>query len=370
MPRKRLMENTFDAPKSNVQFSEGQKSKGILDDYATRLNLNAKSAFIEDEVGVGTTAPTGTWLGVKAKVEVKTQKHSTLAFHTTDKSQLTILGFITEDNLKWAFSSRNEFDAPNNRFSIHNNDGVAEVFTILQNGNIGIGTITPGDKLHVLDTRTDNESAALFIQHTGSTPSGASYGMVIEKTGASSRTNVGGSFSASGADNNYGLIVPNGKVGIGTSTPTTKFSVMEKSGMTPIGGIAIKLTNKTGANSIAGQLVRADTANNDAVKLTSVDEEETIGVFLDAGISDGSEAWVVVSGIADVAMEDNTTATRGNWVRTSTTVGEEGYADATNATPPSPAAFSHFNEIGNCIETVTATGIGTHVLARCVLHFN
>ena len=34
------------------------------------------------------------------------------------------------------------------------------------------------------------------------------------------------------------------------------------------------------------------------------------------------------------------------------------------------AAFSHFNEIGNCIETVTATGGGTHVLARCVLHFN
>ena len=69
-------------------------------------------------------------------------------------------------------------------------------------------------------------------------------------------------------------------------------------------------------------------------------------------------------------MEDNTAATRGNWVRTSATVGEEGYADATNALPPSPAAFTHFNEIGNCIETVTATGEGNHVLARCVLHFN
>ena len=159
-----------------------------------------------------------------------------------------------------------------------------------------------------------------------------------------------------------------GQVGIGTATPTTQFSVKEKAGISPIGGICIKLTNKTGVDSVAGKLVQADTSANDAVKLTDIDEEETFGVFLESGIAANAEAWVVISGIADVAMEDNTTATRGNWVRSSIT--EAGYADATNATPPSPAAFSHFNEIGNCIETVTATGIGTHILARCVLHFN
>ena len=147
-----------------------------------------------------------------------------------------------------------------------------------------------------------------------------------------------------------------------------EINCLEKSKMTNIGGFAIKLTNKTGGNSVAGQLVQADTTANDAVKLTGIDEEETIGVFLDSGVAANAEAWVVISGIADVAMQDNTTATRGNWVRSSIT--EAGYADATNSTPPSPAAFSHFNEIGNCIETVTATGGGTHVLARCVLHFN
>ncbi len=159
-----------------------------------------------------------------------------------------------------------------------------------------------------------------------------------------------------------------GNVGIGTTSPTNPLSVKEKVSMTAIGGIAVKLTNKTGVNSVAGKLVQADTTQNDAVKLTGTDEEETIGVFLEGGVSDGSEAWVVVNGIADVAMEDNTTATRGNWVRSSIT--EIGYADATNASPPSPASFTHFNEIGNCIETVTAGGEGTHILARCVLHFN
>lgn len=145
--------------------------------------------------------------------------------------------------------------------------------------------------------------------------------------------------------------------------------------LTELGGYAVKLTNKTGSNSVAGQAVRVDndavTGTDDAVILTATDEYETIGVFLDSGIADGSEAWVVTFGIADVAMEDNTAATRGNWVRTSVT--EAGYADATNAAPPGggiPEIDQHLHEIGHCIESVAAGGDGTHILARCLIHFN
>ena len=139
-----------------------------------------------------------------------------------------------------------------------------------------------------------------------------------------------------------------------------------KSRRTDIGGFAVKLTNKTGANTVAGQLVKADTATDDAVILTAAGDNECFGVFLDSGIADGSEAWVVVSGIADVAMEDNTAATHGNWVQTSDS--EAGYADATSATPA--AAPAHFEEVGHCIESVAAGGGGTHILARCIVHFN
>jgi len=142
----------------------------------------------------------------------------------------------------------------------------------------------------------------------------------------------------------------------------------QKFKITTIGGLAIKLTNKTGAVTVAGQLVKPDTANNDAVILTAADDLEVIGIFLDSGIADGAEAWVVVSGIGDVALEDNTGATRGNWARTSIT--EAGYADATNASAPQPINQTHFAEIGHCVESVAAGGAGTHVLARCVLHFN
>ena len=136
--------------------------------------------------------------------------------------------------------------------------------------------------------------------------------------------------------------------------------------LTPIGGIAVKLTNTTGANTIAGQIVKADTTTDDAVILTTAGDVECIGVFLDSGVADDAEAWVVVAGIADVAMQDNTAATHGNWVETSDA--EAGYANATAASPA--AAPAHFEEIGLCIESVAAGGGGTHILARCILHFN
>lgn len=135
--------------------------------------------------------------------------------------------------------------------------------------------------------------------------------------------------------------------------------------LTPEGGIAVKLTNKTGAASVAGQLVKADTATNDAVVLTAISDTECFGVFYNSGIVDGSEVWVVVAGIADVLFEDNHGPTRGDWVATSAT--DAGYA-VSQASPA--AAPTHFEEIGHCIETVAAGGAGTHVAARCVLHFN
>ncbi len=250
-------------------------------------------------------------------------------------------------------------------------------------GNVGIGTVTPTGLL-TLDSGALELDGGLTAYPTLANSS-AIYATEDPGAGSYPFDNYGNLVlqarrsGAAGTDRDIVFVThytpairmvikDSGLVGIGTATPTNQFSVKEKSGMSAIGGICIKLTNKTGGNTVAGQLVKADTSANDAVKLTGIDEEETFGVFLDSGIAANAEAWVVTSGIADVAMEDNTTATRGNWVRSSIT--EAGYADATNAVPPSPAAFSHFNEIGNCIETVTATGGGTHILARCVLHFN
>ncbi len=142
------------------------------------------------------------------------------------------------------------------------------------------------------------------------------------------------------------------------------WAINDKLAISAIGGFCVKLTNKTGSATVKGQLVKASTADDFAVVLTGINDVECIGVFLESGIADGDEAWVVTYGLADVALDDDTGSTHGNWVETS----EAGYADATAASPA--AAPTHFNEIGLCLESVSATGGGTHVLARCTLHFN
>ena len=246
--------------------------------------------------------------------------------------------------------------------------------TISAGGNVGIGTTAPVSLLSVSlasgstsTLPTIGTAGGIFGVYSDAQNYGTMFGSLSTGNGFIQQQRTDDGVTA------YDLLLnPNGgDVGIGTTTPTQPFSVKEKSGMTAIGGFAIKLTNKTGGNSAAGRLVTASTGNNDAVTYVGANGLVCIGVFLDSGIADGSEAWVVVSGIADVAMETNTATTRGYWVKVSDT--EAGYADATNAFPPGGtivALEDHNSEIGHCIESVAAGGAGTHILARCVLHFN
>lgn len=167
--------------------------------------------------------------------------------------------------------------------------------------------------------------------------------------------------SSSDAEDSPDIIEPDDQAGNGRWELISS-SVFEKSRMTAIGGFAVKLTNKTGPASVAGQLLKADLTADDAVALTETSDTECIGVFLDSGIADGDEAWIVIGGIADVAFEDNHGPNRGDWVATSTS--DAGYATSQASPAASP---QHFRETGHCIETVSAGGAGTHVLARCVL---
>jgi hypothetical protein len=132
------------------------------------------------------------------------------------------------------------------------------------------------------------------------------------------------------------------------------------------GGLAVKLTNRTGGASVKGYCVTTDTVNNNGVKLVPIQEPNCIGVFYESGIANGSEAWVVIAGIADVYYWGSTT--RGYLARTglTTDTGEIAGQAMTEAVPTSPfATDKHFCEIGHCLETRTGAG-----LAKTVLHFN
>ncbi len=98
-----------------------------------------------------------------------------------------------------------------------------ETLRVSSNGNVGIGTTSSGYKLYVVEDSTTANSRGLQVTHNGAIV-GTGYGGVFSKTGAST-TNVGLHTSASGATNNYGLIVASGDVGIGTTTPSYPLDV-------------------------------------------------------------------------------------------------------------------------------------------------
>ena len=132
------------------------------------------------------------------------------------------------------------------------------------------------------------------------------------------------------------------------------------------GGMAVKLTNNTGAATVKGNVVTNSATTANAVVLAVDGEPDALGVFYESGIANGAAAWVVVSGIADVYFAASTTL--GHLARTFIS-GEAGYVIGqakSEAIPTSPfATDKHFCEIGHVLEARVGAG-----LAKCVLHFN
>lgn len=131
--------------------------------------------------------------------------------------------------------------------------------------------------------------------------------------------------------------------------------------VTPEGGLAVKLTNKTGAASVKGALLSAGATVDNSVILQN-NTYDAIGVFYEAGVPDGGQAWVVVSGIADVLYKDSTASTRGNRL-----VADAEDGRASDIAPSLPGTDLHFSECGHVLETKAG---GTDVLVKCILHFN
>jgi hypothetical protein len=125
------------------------------------------------------------------------------------------------------------------------------------------------------------------------------------------------------------------------------------------GAISVKLTNKTGANSVQGEAVKASAANALSVVATGISEELILGTFRDSGIADGSDAWVQVGGLC-LDKLDATGCTQGDWIGSSATAQRmQGQAASPGSTP------LHFQEMGHAVQTAAA-----NATARVVRHAN
>ena len=129
--------------------------------------------------------------------------------------------------------------------------------------------------------------------------------------------------------------------------------------ITSIGGFAISLINRTGHNSVKGEVVESSSTVDLEVNLESIGGVDPIGVIYNAGISEGSSIWVVVAGIVEVFYDANGAINNG-WVETSNATA--GRADGSAATPA--ASPQHFEEIGHALEDATANTLG-----KMNLHF-
>jgi len=142
-----------------------------------------------------------------------------------------------------------------------------------------------------------------------------------------------------------------------------KLNDSDKIKLTPEGGIAIKLLNKTGGATVKGYCVDTHTVDN-SFHYVPHGTPDCIGVVYDAGIADSLPCWVVVSGIADVFFAN--TAVAGYFARTHVTASASIVGTAYNEAVPTPPfdVDKHFQEIGHVLES------GDPGLHKCVLHFN
>lgn len=129
--------------------------------------------------------------------------------------------------------------------------------------------------------------------------------------------------------------------------------------ITPEGGFAVRLTNKSGAVSVKGQIVSHKGTVARAFDRTAVDANHCLGVVYESGIADAAECWVVVAGIAQVLMKN--AATMGHICRIPLNT-DDGEA-AGYAMDAAQSGTASVYKIGDVLETANA-----EVLCKVLLH--
>jgi len=130
------------------------------------------------------------------------------------------------------------------------------------------------------------------------------------------------------------------------------------------GGVAIKLTNKTGADSVKGTAVAVSGGTDNAFALPGVDAYDITAFVYESGVADGSECWVVVAGIAVALVEDSTAVSRKDLMLAGGTT--SGRIEPASAVPP-PTNAEHFREVGHAI---TGCASGTDNTVKIIIHWN
>ena len=146
---------------------------------------------------------------------------------------------------------------------------------------------------------------------------------------------------------------------------SSAYFALRESMLTEDGGFAVKLKNGTGAETVKGSAVAASSDISSPGFTLQNNMYDSIGVVYESGVAASDYAWVVVSGKAQVLMDDTSTAVAGKVLVGATTDGR--FSCVANPGSGLPATDKHFTECGHLIESKTK---GTSVLAWAMIHFN
>ncbi len=252
-------------------------------------------------IGIGTTAPS-TPLHIASDFTGQTANSQFYITGATDSNLQLRLGYQTDDDYGFIQAIHNtvlakplalqpsggnigigtttpgaaldvQKPASGDYFNI-SNDLHGDIVTITDAGNVGIGTTSPSEKLHVVD--------AGYSAYFESTSGGAGIqiigGGAGEKTwGLADNADVAGTFSIKNlTDGITGVAIKSdGNVGIGTTTPQTKFHVVGDGAVARLSSVDYKLfqiaAEGTGANYDKGQISIYDTGTRDIYLSTAGD---------------------------------------------------------------------------------------------------
>jgi hypothetical protein len=183
-------------------------------------------------VGIGTTSP-DSGLTI-AKNQTSAHTYTTSHLHlatpvTSNNGGATTISFATStvDQYGWSLAAiRETTTGDDTRFAFKSHggtDGGDERFSILADGNVGIGTTDPSKKLHVVHS---SGTVGVFESSTVNTfiglkESGGTFNYIGNKGGVFTIQTPGSSYS------DKLVVLSDGNVGIGTTNPGAKLAVQD-----------------------------------------------------------------------------------------------------------------------------------------------
>ncbi len=257
-------------------FADSSDNLNIQTWASKPLVINASG----NNVGISTSTP-AVPLFVQGSVSYNGNR-ATLALDSGAASAPTSILFDHAGAIKWNLSSRGSTDTPNDRLSLYGAGGTTEVLSVLQSGNVGIGTTSPSNTLEVngpafvrgiLQTEGSSGGLRLYDRTTGDAKFSTFY-----RAGDSTRLWD----NAVGDVLSYNTV---GNVGIGTTSPQTRLHVASGfSGAFPYSG-GTQGTFESSSNSFISLL--APNANTTGVIFGNPSSNIAGGIYYNDVASNG-----------------------------------------------------------------------------------